>query len=197
MIELPSSPAPNGVAPMLMDFGINLVPPTGARELRVDRPGSRFGIEISWPPMPAETARVFISRLLQAKRTGLRIEYPLLDLQQGSPGNPVVDGAAPSGTSLQVRGMTPNYVFREGYWLSIEDENGQHYLHNCRAAGAADASGEATLTVEPALRHPFEDGATVHMGRPMIEGLPVGSEWSWQVPVNKLIALSVPIKEVA
>lgn len=197
MIELPEFPSPNGAQPALLDFGITLVPPTGARELRVDRAGSRYAIEISWPPMRPDKARVFISRLLEAKRKGLRIPFPLLDQVQGSPGAPVVDGAGQAGTTLLVRGFSPNYTFREGYWLSIEDEDGQHYLHNCRANGSADAAGGAELTIEPALRHPFLDGATIHMGRPMIEGLPQGADWSWAMPINHLIALAVPIRETA
>ena len=197
MIELPDLPAPNGAKPSLVDFGIDLVPPTGARELRVDRAGSRFGMEVSFPPMTADKARIFVSRLLAAKSEGVRIEYPLLDVVQGSPGNPVVDGAGQAGTTLNVRGMAPHYRFKEGYWLSIEDENGQHYLHNCRANGAADGVGVASLSITPALRHPFLDGAKVHLSKPMIEGRPVGSEWSWQIPVNRLIALSVTIKETA
>lgn len=196
MIELPEIPAPNGAQPALIDFGIDLVPATGARELRVDRPGSRFAIEVSFPPMKPATARVFISRLLEAKRKGVRIPYPLIE-PQGSPGAPVVDGVDQSGTTLAVRGFTPHYLFKEGFWLSIEDEDGQHYLHNCRSTGWADASGAASFVIEPALRHPFPDGAALHFGKPMIEGRPVGSEWSWQIPLNHLIALGVPIKETA
>ena len=197
MIELPERPGPNGASPTHIDFGIDLVPPTGGRELRVDRPGNRFSIDVSYPPMPPEVARIFVSRLLAAKSEGVRIEYPLLDVVQGSPGNPVVDGAGQAGTTLNVRGMAPHYRFKEGYGLSIEDENGQHYLHNCRANGAGDGAGVASLSITPALRHPFLDGAKVHLGKPMIEGRPVGSEWSWQIPVNRLIALSVTIKETA
>ena len=197
MIELPELPGPNGAAPSLLDFGINLVPPTGARELRVDRPGSRFQVEISYPPMEPAKSRVFVSRLLEAKRKGLRIEYPLLGQSQGIPGSPVMDGAGQSGTTITVRGFTPHYAFKEGFWLSIEDASGQHYLHNCRSNGLASATGEATIQIEPALRNPFADGAVIHFGKPMVEGLPQGSEWGWAIPVNGLIALSVPIREVA
>ena len=197
MIELPETPAPNGASPALLDFGIDLVPPTGAAELRVDRPGSRFTIEVSFPPMQPDMARVFVSRLLEAKRVGVRIPFPLLDVDQGLPGLPVMNGAGQAGTTIALRGFVPGYVFKEGFWLSIENENGQHFLHNCRSTGAADASGIAQIKVETALRYPFADGAKVHFARPMIEGRPQGSEWGWQIPINRLIALSVPIREVA
>lgn len=195
MIELPDSPAPNGVTPRLIDYGAVLRSPTGGSTLRLDRAGSRFAAEISFPPMKPETARVFVSRLLDAKSEGLRIEFPLLGASQGNPGAPVVDGAGQAGKSLAIRGLNPGYGFREGYWFSIEDADGQHYLHNCRSAVKADGAGEATIVIAPALRVPFGDGATIHLAKPMIEGLVDGSDWSWQIPVSRLIALTVTIEE--
>lgn len=197
MIQLPTSPAPNGVSPRLIDYGTVLRSPLGGASLRVDRAGSRFGAEISFPPMPPKTARIFVSRLLAAKSEGLRIEYPLLGEGQGIPGAPVVDGAGQAGMTLAVRGLTPHYACKEGFWLSIEDATGQHYLHNCRATVIADASGDAELSIVPALRVPFADGATIHLAKPRIEGLVDGDEFAWQIPVNRLIALSVMIEEAA
>src|SRR3546814_1909417 len=67
-------------------------------------------------------SRIFIARLLKAKREGLRIPYPLIDVPQGAPGSPVVDGADQSGTTINLRGLTPGYAAKEGYWLSIEED---------------------------------------------------------------------------
>lgn len=195
MIELPTSPAPNGVAPKLIDYGFTMRSPTGGSSLRLDRAGSRFAAEISFPPMKADTARVFVSRLLEAKSEGLRIEFPLLGVSQGNPGSPVVDGAGQAGKTLNVRGLTPGYVVKEGYWLSIVDANGQHYLHNARAVVTADGSGDAALSITPALRVPFADGAVIHLAKPMMEGLVDGDGFNWQIPVNRLIALAVTIEE--
>jgi hypothetical protein len=195
VIELPSNPAPNGVVPRLIDYGFTMRSPTGGSSLRLDRAGSRFAVEVSYPPMKADKARVFVSRLLEAKSQGLRIEFPLLGVSQGNPGTPVVDGAGQAGKTLSVRGLTPGYVVKEGYWLSIVDADGQHYLHNATAVVTADAGGLASLSITPALRVPFADGAVIHLAKPMIEGLVDGNEWSWQLPVNRLIALAVTIEE--
>jgi len=197
MIELPTDPAPNGVQPTLLDFGMNLRPSTGAAVLRVDRKGSRYRLQVSLPPMLPSVSRIFVSRLLKAKREGLRIEYPLIDVPQGAPGSPVVDGAGQTGTSLAIRGLTPGYAAKEGYWLSIEDENGQHYLHNVSETARADGSGEATLNITPELRAPFLDGATVHLAKPMVEGFVDGNEWSWTIPANKLVAIEFTLEEAA
>src|SRR3546814_10400759 len=75
---------------------------------------------ISFPPMLPSVSRIFIARLLKAKREGLRIPYPLIDVPQGAPGSPVVDGADQSGTTINLRGLTPGYAAKEGYWLRSE-----------------------------------------------------------------------------
>lgn len=196
MIELPEDPAPRSFTAGLMDFGFILKPSTGAAASRLDRKGSRFRLSVQFPPMKPEKAAVFVSRLLRAKSAGLRIALPLL-VPQGSPGAPVVDGAGQTGTALNVRGLNPGYAVKEGFWLSIEDASGQHYLHNVAAPVRADGSGDAALTITPELRTPFADGATINLAVPMVEGFVSGDAWEWQTPVEKLIALEFPLEEAA
>lgn len=197
MIELPDWPGPNGVNPSLLDFGIVLRPATGGAVQQVGRPGSRWSIEVSFPPMEPDTARRFISRLTEAKRTGgLVMKFPLLGLSQGNPGSPVVDGAGQAGTALSLRACRANYLFREGYWLTIIDAEGQRYLHNCRSTIAADATGRATIAIEPPLRVPFADGANVLLGKPLVEGF-ISSDWGWSVDVARFAGISFTLEEAA
>jgi hypothetical protein len=196
MVELPDDTAPNGATMALLDFGMTLRSSTGAGSLRLNRKGSRWRASISLPPMPHAKGRIVIARLVKGKREGLRIPFPLLE-SQGIPGSPVVDGAAPTGHSLPVRGLTPGYAIKEGYWLSIEDGDGQHYLHTITAAAVADASGDATLTIEPELRTDFADGDTIHLAEPMIEGFVQGEEWGWSIPLDRLIRIEFPLEEAA
>lgn len=196
MIELPEDPAPNGVSPSLLDFGIIQRPATGGEVTRVDRKGSRYRLMVTYPLMDWDTARVFVSRLIRAKNEGIRIPYPLL-VAQGAPGSPVVDGAGQTGTTLLIRGLTPGYAVKEGYWLSIVDENGRHYLHNAGSAVVADGSGDAELLLSEALRWPFADGATINLAKPMVEGFVGGEEWQWVIQLDKMIALQFPLEEAA
>ena len=196
MIELPSEPGPDGARPSLMDFGLTVTPPLGGPEQRIERLGNRFRTEVTFPPQPPEKAGVFISRLVQAKSLGLRVPYPLLEAQ-GLPGAPVVDGADQTGTSLAVRDLTPHYAAKERYWLSIEDADGNHYLHLCTQNVVADATGNAVLSIWPMLRARFADGAKVHLAQPMVQGFPEGDETSWELPLHHQIALQVTIKEAA
>ena len=196
MIELPELPAPNSVSPALIDFGFVQRPALGARATRIERAGSRYSAQIGFPPMRADVARVFVSRLLRAKSEGLRIEFPLLEISQSPCGTPLVDGAGQAGKTLNIKGLTPHYAFREGYWLTLVDGfDGARYLHNCGTTVAAGADGRATIALAESLRAPFADGATILLAKPTIEGFVTGESWDWQIPVERLIALSVPIEE--
>ena len=189
MIILPASPAPNGASPAVIDFGFELRPATGAAVSRINRPGNRLKIDFSFPPMTPDDARLFVSRLMRAKAEGLRMEYPLLDQSQGLPGNPVVNGTDSAGTTLKLRALTPNYTIKEGYWLTLIDAAGTHYLHNVAALVTAAAGGTAILTVEPPLRFLPPDGAAVLLAKPLVEGL-VTSVTGWDLGVDLLVRVA-------
>lgn len=192
MIELPASPAPNGMEPALLDYGMVQ---RGASSLRVDRAGNRWRIGFSYPPMQPDTSRTFTGRLTRAKRDGVRIVLPLI-VPQGAPGATVVDGAGQAGTSLAVRGFNLGYPVKEGFWLTIVSD-GAAYLHQVTETVRADAGGLATLVIEPSLRAPFADGDTVELAAPFIEGFVDGEEWGWSVPVNRLVSVGFAVEEFA
>lgn len=191
MIELPASPAPNGMEPALLDYGMVQ---RGASSIRVNRAGNRYRVGFSYPPMQPDKARTFTGRLTRAKRDGVRITLPLI-VPQGSPGATVVDGAGQAGTSLAVRGFNAGYPAKEGFWLTVIDADGVGYLHQLTETVRADAGGLATLTIEPPLRAPFADGDTVELAAPWIEGFVDGDEWGWSVPVNRLVSVGFTVEE--
>lgn len=196
MIELPEGVVPNMVQPALMDFGSVQRPPLGGPLQRVNRLGNRFRVSVGLPPIRnKDLGRVVISRLLRAKTEGLRIEWELVGIEQGSPGTPLVKGAGQAGTSLLVDGFRLGYGYSEGFWLSIA-HNGQHYLHNVAASGSA-AAGEATLTLTPALRVSPADNSPVHLQKPMIEGLVLGDELAWNYSLAHHVEIQFDIEEAA
>jgi hypothetical protein len=154
--------------------------------LRLNRAGSRYRVAVSYPPMQPSTAGKFLARFQKAKREGLRIDFPLLGLSQGSPGTPLVDGANPTGTTLPVKGLTPGYPVKEGYWLTLIDADGKRYLHCITEAGRADASGDAELEIEPPIRAPLPDNAVILLAKPTIEGVVV-EEIGWSLAVDRLV----------
>ena len=186
MIELPDDPAPNGVEVGLLDYGMVLRPSTGAAVQRLNRAGSRFRVVASFPPMTADTAGKFIARFQKAKREGLRIDFPLLGRSQGAPGTPLVDGASPTGTTLPVKSLTPGYAVKEGYWLTLIDDDGNGYLHCVTTGGRADASGDLEIEIEPPIRAPLPDEAVILLGKPTIEGVVV-DDIGWSLSVDRLV----------
>ena len=187
MIDLAEEMEPNGFEMELMDFGFIQRPSSGAASLRVDRPGSRMRVKLTFPPMRPDHARRVLPRLKRAVREGLRVRWPMVDVSQGLPGSPVVDGAMPTGTTLPVRGLRPGYVAKVGYVLHIEEAaTGNRYCHELQATVIANGAGEAEFDIEPPLRAPFADGDTIELARPTIEG------WLIEAPgaalnVNRLV----------
>lgn len=197
MIELPDRPAPNGVNITPIDFGFFQRPGSGAASLRIDRPGNRYRVELSFPPMKQDDARRFAARLQRARREGLRVELPLLE-KQGSPGLPVVDAANPTGTTLPLRNLTPHYTVKEGFWLHVEDASGTRYLHSVAANGIANASGVLSVQLTEAIRAPLADGSPVNLGNPTVEGI-VPEEIAWSLSIDRLVRFggTIVIEEVA
>lgn len=196
MIELPAEFVPRDAAPSLLDYGMVLRPASGAPALRVNRPGSRFTLQVAFPPMQPEKARRFVALMARAKREGLRMAYPLMGLVQGG-GAAKVDGSGAAGTSLPLKNMTPNYMIRQGMWLSVEDADGVRCLHTVAEAVRVGADGKATLSIEPPLRVTLVNDDDVQIAAPTIEGI-VTSEVNWSLPVNRVIAgLGFTLEEAA
>lgn len=199
MITLPEGAIPNSAQPTLLDFGGIIRPSTGAKILRLDRGGNRYRVAMTLPIRSGEDARRVVSRLLAAKSEGLKVEYPLQGVYQGTPGSFVVDGAGQSGNTILLRGGTPHYAAKEGFWLTIHDGDAttQGYLHNVKAQSIADGSGDMELIVTPNLRIPFPNGAHVELAKPTIQGL-VDGDVSWSLAIGELVdSLSFVIEEAA
>ncbi len=196
VIELPPWAVPNGASPSFIDFGNVLRPSTGAELLRVDRLGSRYKVRLSFPPFTdPDRGRVIVSRLIRAKRMGLRVEYPLTHRQPLQ--DALVDGAGQAGTTLNIRGLIPGMVVREGFWLNIVRSNGQHFLHNVAGEVVTNAGGRLALPLSEMLRRPFADGDKVRFVRPMVEGIVDGDEQAWSLSVEHFVGIEFTVEEVA
>jgi hypothetical protein len=194
IIELPSWAVPNAASPSFMDFGGILRPSTGAGVLRIDRLGSRYKVNFGFPPFTDPNhGRIIVSRLIRAKRAGLRVEYPLFcpqPLQNG-----VVDGVGQSGTTLNVRGLFRSSVIREGFWINVVRSTGQHFLHNVAGSVVVGDDGRAALPLSEMLRWPFADGDLVKFSKPMIEGIVDGDEQAWNLSVEHFTGLEFTVEE--
>lgn len=196
MILLPDGINPATATARLLDLGF-VQEYAGGGSLRVDRPGNRFEVDLAFPLASGDDARVLVARLTRAKSAGLRVEYPLQGVSQGNPGSPVVDGTDSAGRTLKLRGLTKGYMAKEGYWLTLIDAAGNHYLHQVSALAVAASDGKAVLTVEPPLRLFPPDAAVVLLAKPLVEGYVTGVvEWG-MVPGDLTGGLGVTLRESA
>lgn len=196
VVDLPDWAVPNGASPSFLDFGGVLRPSTGAELLRVDRLGSRYKVALSFPPFDdLAQGRIIVSRLIRAKRMGLRTEYPLMCPQPLQDG--LVDGAGQAGTSLAIRGLSRGMVVREGFWISVVRSNGQHFLHNIAAEVVTGTDGRVVLPLSEMLRRPFADGDKVKLVRPMIEGIVDGDAQAWSLSVEHHVNIEFTVEEAA
>jgi hypothetical protein len=194
MITLPDGP--RTATAVLIDKGLIQRSAGPGKTNRVNRKGSRYRLQVAMGPFYAEKARDFIADLVSGKSEGVQISYPLQWPQDGC-GALQVDGAGQGGTSLNIKGGTPGFMVRKGFWLSLEDENGQHYLHNVKTPVRIGATGTAMLVITPELRHPFLNNATIHMARPMVQGFVDGDEWAWELSGDRATPIVFTLEEYA
>jgi hypothetical protein len=195
MIVLPTWPGARRAVPRVLDFGGVLEPSSGAATQRMNRLGNRYGVTFEMPPLTnADEGRIWINRLIRGKLAGARMEYPLLDFKPGTPGSFVVNGAGQAGTTLNIKGGTPGYTFKEGqpFNLIIGDE---YYLDFIAADVTADGSGNAGITLSQMMRAQPSNNDALLITQPVVEGWVVGDQLSWELALNRSIGLSFEIHE--
>lgn len=196
-IILPQPRLPQTATPRFLDFGADMVPPMGGPAQRLNRTGSRFALIITYPRLkPEPDGRILMSALRQAKLERALFPFPEPGLPTTDYGAPVVNGGGQLGQSLQIRGLKPNITIVDGKFFSIIYA-GQRYLHHATADTAVQADGTALLAIFPMLRISPNDGATIELAKPMIEGTLSGSAVDVELAIARATPASVTITEIA
>lgn len=192
-IALPLEPGPNQMTPFLVTARNEMIPATGiGPDQRINRMGSRYAVIFEYPPMAYAEAQSFADVDDETETVVARLIQPGLDI--GMPGAPVVDGAGQSGSIIKLRGLTPQYLFRKNQWVPIIIA-GQRFAYRVKAQATAGADGKVSLPLRTMLRKPPPDGATVEVADPKIEGFATVPEGAWAVGTDRLIYLSLTIRE--
>lgn len=142
----------------------------GGESTTIDRPGYRYGVQFTLPPLgTSDDARKFQAMLEQAAREDVSYPWPL-DFKAPPAGLPMVDGASPAGAVIPIAGLVPYYQFKVGQPVAVvSGERGS--VHKAREATSADASGNCILPVFPYTRRTFADGDAIEVARPRIRGV--------------------------
>ena len=94
-LELPAGVVANDMEMDFIDAGAWQSGALGGADIRVDRPGSRYAVRLSFPPVESrKLGRLTVSRLIRAQRLGLRVALPLGDFDPGIPGSKSPSGSA-------------------------------------------------------------------------------------------------------
>ncbi|WCT78873.1 hypothetical protein [Novosphingobium humi] len=162
-----------------VDFGGQLKPFMGGPVQDIMRLGSRWALEITIPLQETEPyGRIWSSRLVQAKIFGALVAFRQDGLDIGNPGMPVVDGAGQTGFAINLRGLTPGYVIREGQAVPLV-ASGRRYLYFAGADVTVGSTGRAAVPIYPMIRRSPANGDICEMTDPIIQGSINGNELAW------------------
>lgn len=193
-LTLPTNPAPSGAEPFRVDFGGVLTPFLGGEVQSINRLGTRLGLRVTYPPMRGTIARQFQVRLLRGLKERVLLEWPLLDLDPGSPPSPAIN-ATSTGTAISVKGLGAGYVVLEGQPLSVINA-GRRYMHIATGNATANGSGIAAVGIYPPTRVTYAVNDVVEIEQPIIEGLVnPGEEYSWGYALEHTMAFSFTVVE--
>ena len=137
----------------------------------IDRPGYRYSVRYTLPPIPSEKeARIFEALLEQGSREDVSYPWPL-DVRAVVSGPAVVDGSTPPGSVIPMRGMVPGSVIRVGQAFAVILADGTGFIHKAKTEAIVDDAGEVVVSVFPLTRTTFADGLTIEIERPRIRGI--------------------------
>jgi hypothetical protein len=194
-VILPDWVSASAATPELVDAGLWNKGALSGPYTRTDRPGSRWAVKITLPPVWTDLrGAALIADLVAAKREGMEFKWPVGAFTSAPMGTPLVNGSSVQGTSLPLDGFYPNTVIRKGQFFSITHD-GNSYLHQVREEVIASDTGEATLSIQPELRVILDDNDPCEFVQPVIQGVVLGERWSWQMRVDKFTELSFDLVE--
>lgn len=196
-IALPATPRTSSGTPVLRRFGADLRPLTGGPVQRFTRIGTRFAVQMTYPPMTKAQAEPLIAALVDADTLNDTVIAPLTmaPLVASLGAAPLVNGAGQAGAILNADAFTPGVVIPVGTPFSFLVA-GRNYLHMTRAAISANGSGAAALPIGPLLRASPADNTALNFAAPQIEGFVEGPEIPWSVDTAMLYGVSFALFEI-
>jgi hypothetical protein len=194
-VTLPTSPFYADYRAFAVSSGGIEASPLGGTSQNILRPGDRWGLEVSLPPMGAgDVALNWVAALNLGRTESVITEFPQIGLLPGTPGPIRVNGPGQSGMVLNVDGATANYVARSGAFFSFV-KGGRTYLHQVYNNQNFSAGGVAALTLVNPLRVQPDDNALIEFVAPKIEGWLESNQSGWAVDRLRTYGLTFTVVE--
>ena len=159
------------------------------------RTGAAFAFTVGWPVL-TDDERVAMEVFLQLmKKGGSRTQPPIYAYTKRGvlTGAPLINGGAQTGTSLVTDGWTAGVtkIVAAGDFLSLA--TGQ--LVRAMADANSDGSGNATITIEPALRASPADDSAIAISDPRAKFKLATTTESMPVTPGKFAALTLDFEQ--
>jgi len=179
--------------------GVASSPFTGQRQTYA-WPGQWWEVDITLPPMKTATAEPWVAFLIGLN--GQEGTFNLGDSVRTTPrgvgtGTPLVNGGSQTGYDLVTDGWTISQtgIMKAGDWVQLGTGSTAR-LHKVMADANSNGSGQATLTLWPALRSSPADNAALTVNAAKGLFALAGNSDGWSVDVVKLYGLSFSAREV-
>ncbi|MGH6719546.1 MAG: hypothetical protein ACREER_09535 [Alphaproteobacteria bacterium] len=154
---------------------------TGAVQT-LERPGAMWAVEYALPPMPRGQAAAWLAFVVALRgRVGTFKGFdPDARSARGvATGTPLVKGAGQTGNSLATDGWTPSVtgILKAGDYLGLALPTQR--LHLVVEDATSDGAGNATLSIEPALRESPNDNAILTTTNPFTQFRLAADDAAW------------------
>ena len=145
-VTLPTLPANWSAKPKLISFNGRLRPGLGGAEQRIQRLGTRWGIDIEIPPLGALQAKTFLGAMMKAQSLGQTVLLPWPQPAfSDAIGTPLVNGGSQTGSTLAIDGLNHAQLLTR----SEEFDHANWSLDNGATAGDAVPIVTANYAADP------------------------------------------------
>lgn len=164
-------------------------------------PGERWRMDLVMPPITnRDTANEW--KAFGVKLQGMYGQFlfgdPSAKVPRGvATGSPKVDGANQIGNTLVTKGWTPNTtnILKAGDYIQLGSGVTSRMHMNVNPVDS-DSSGNATLTLEPAVREAFADDSVIVVNNPVGLFRLSGNTFQWRVSPGPVYRISFSAEEV-
>lgn len=202
-VQLPTGGV-KAATPRFLDRGGLLRAQFAGADQRLDRLGSKWGVDVQVKPLKADDARIWIARLIRGMREKALLRFPQPGWTQPfTASNVLVNGANASNLeTLNLKSATialAGSMFKEGQFFSVY-RSGIRFIYQATADAAwANVGGTAQVAVpvQPPLRVSYVDGDLVdtNFSLVQIEGYVIGDKRDWSIDEARVYGLGFSIEE--
>lgn len=164
-------------------------------------PGEKWEASFNMPPI--------LNRAIanQWKAFGVKLEGRFGQFYFGDPsakeplgvgtGTPLVDGAGQNGNTLNTKGWTPGVtgILKAGDYIQVGTGTSSR-LHMVVEDADSDTSGDAVLTIQPALRYSPADNLALNVNSPVGVFKMTSNTFSWSVRPGPIYTIGFQAEEV-